>query len=201
MYTNLSKNHAIPSVNGGILWEDSVNKRLYLYGGEYYETPPSDDFILYSYDILYDEWVQHGPPKGAGIIDVVSSYGAGISIPSRGEAYYYGGWLSNKSVPDWKGLPRATNRLIKYMMDSNSWSNLRRRNGLPSHGRCWDVGLFRWHQRLVWEWDPDAAALGSDLPIRRRERNMVHPNDLRPHPQDQTAFLRRRNLGTGRLKL
>ncbi|KAH8673072.1 hypothetical protein BGZ61DRAFT_508751 [Ilyonectria robusta] len=122
IYTNLSKNHTIPSVNGGILWEDSVNKRLYLSGGEYYETPPSDDFILYSYDILYDEWVQHGPPKGAGIIDAVSSYGAGISIPSRGEADYYGGWLSNKSVPDWKGLPRATNRLIKYMMDSNSWN-------------------------------------------------------------------------------
>ncbi|KAH6986295.1 hypothetical protein BKA56DRAFT_545972 [Ilyonectria sp. MPI-CAGE-AT-0026] len=131
IYTNLSKNHTIPSANGGILWEDSVNKRLYLYGGEYYETPPSDDFILYSYDILYDEWVQHGPPKGAGIIDAVSSYGAGISIPSRGEAYYYGGWLNNRSVPDWKGPPRATNRLIKYTMDSNSWSNLTGPDHIP----------------------------------------------------------------------
>ncbi|KAH7118465.1 hypothetical protein EDB81DRAFT_892077 [Dactylonectria macrodidyma] len=122
LYANLSRNGTIPSVNGGILWEDSVNKRLYLYGGQYYETPPSA-FNLYSYDILYDEWVSFGPPTGAGTINAVS-YGAGISIPSRGEAYYYGGWLSNESVPDWAGPPRATNRLIKYVMDSNSWSNL-----------------------------------------------------------------------------
>ncbi|KAH7124849.1 hypothetical protein B0J13DRAFT_646745 [Dactylonectria estremocensis] len=122
LYANISKNDTIPSVNGGILWEDSVNKRLYLYGGEYYDTSPAA-FNLYSYDILYDEWVSFGPPTGAGTINAVS-YGAGVSIPSRGEAYYYGGWLSNASVPDWTGPPRATNRLIKYTMDSNSWSNL-----------------------------------------------------------------------------
>jgi hypothetical protein len=122
LYANLSKNATIPNLNGGILWEDSVNKRLYLYGGEYYQTAPAE-FILYSYDILSNDWSSFGPPTGAGTINAVS-YGAGVSIPSRGEAYYYGGWLSNASVPGWTGPPKATNRLIKYIMDSNSWSNL-----------------------------------------------------------------------------
>ncbi|KAM0542744.1 hypothetical protein ACHAPJ_012677 [Fusarium lateritium] len=53
-HANLSKNDTIPSVHGGILWEDSVNKRLFLYGGEYYQKSPQS-FDLYSYDILYDE--------------------------------------------------------------------------------------------------------------------------------------------------
>lgn len=122
LYANLSKNQTIPTVSGGILWEDSVNKRLYLYGGEYYNAPPAA-FNLYSYDILNDDWASFGPPTGAGTINAVS-YGAGVSIPERGEAYYYGGWLSNASVPDWTGPPRGTNRLLKYEMDANTWSNL-----------------------------------------------------------------------------
>ncbi|KAI1071762.1 hypothetical protein LB507_004924 [Fusarium sp. FIESC RH6] len=119
-HTGLSKNATIPNVEGGILWEDSVNKRLYLYGGEYEDTP-SDPFTLYSYDILYDEWHSEGsPPRSVQAV----SYGAGVSIPSRGEAYYYGGWLSDKSISDWSGDRMASSGLIKYEMDSNEWSNM-----------------------------------------------------------------------------
>ncbi|KAH6953724.1 hypothetical protein BKA56DRAFT_663646 [Ilyonectria sp. MPI-CAGE-AT-0026] len=135
LHADLKKNDTIPSVNGGILWEDSVNKRLYLYGGDYYETQPSD-FTLYSYDILYDKWVSFGRPTEP--INA-ASYGAGVSIPSRGEAYYYGGWLSNASVPDWTGPPRASSGLIKYVMDSNSWSNL---TGPDHVGRAEGVMVF-----------------------------------------------------------
>lgn len=122
LYANLSKNDTIPSVSGGILWEDSVNKRLYLYGGEYYGTSPFS-FNLYSYDILYDEWVSFGPPLNQDEVKA-ASYGAGVSISLRGEAYYYGGWLSNASIQHWSGPPRASSGLIKYEMDSNTWSNL-----------------------------------------------------------------------------
>lgn len=52
------------------------------------------------------------------------SYGAGVSISSRGEAYYYGGWISNASVPVWSGPQAATDRMLKYNMDNNSWSNI-----------------------------------------------------------------------------
>ncbi|KAH7178984.1 uncharacterized protein B0J16DRAFT_402344 [Fusarium flagelliforme] len=134
-YANLSKNDTIPSVNGGILWEDSINKRLYLYGGEYHSTPPpSPDF--YSYDILYNEWVSFGaPPQEVQ----AASYGAGVSISSRGEAYYYGGWLSNASVKGWSGPPRASSGLIKYEMESNSWSNL---TGPDETGRAEGAMVF-----------------------------------------------------------
>ncbi|KAH7236542.1 hypothetical protein BKA59DRAFT_503984 [Fusarium tricinctum] len=134
-YANLSKNATIPSVNGGILWEDSINKRLYLYGGEYYSTTPQS-FDLYSYDILYNKWDSYGSPP-----DEVqaASYGAGVSISSRGEAYYYGGWLSNASIKGWSGPPRASNGLIKYEMDSNTWSNI---TGPDDTGRAEGAMVF-----------------------------------------------------------
>ncbi|EWY81908.1 hypothetical protein FOYG_16114 [Fusarium oxysporum NRRL 32931] len=134
-YANLSKNDTIPSVNGGILWEDSINKRLYLYGGESYQSPPLS-FDLYSYDILYNQWVSFGsPPREVQ----AASYGAGVSISSRGEAYYYGGWLSNSSVQGWSGPPRASNGLIKYEMDSNNWSNM---TGPDDTGRAEGTMVF-----------------------------------------------------------
>jgi hypothetical protein len=134
-YANLYKNDTIPSVNGGILWEDSINKRLYLYGGEYHNTPPASP-ELYSYDILYNEWVAFGaPPQEVQ----AASYGAGVSISSRGEAYYYGGWLSNASIKGWSGPPRASSGLIKYEMESNSWSNL---TGPDETGRAEGAMVF-----------------------------------------------------------
>ncbi|KAK0719058.1 hypothetical protein B0T21DRAFT_351819 [Apiosordaria backusii] len=122
LYASLSKNATVPSVMGGKLWEDSVNKRLYLYGGETYQAPPTN-FLLYAYDILKDKWDSFGPPTGTAAI-IPTSFGAGVSVPARGEAYYYGGFHNNASVPGWTGPPRASNRLIKYDMDTNAWSNV-----------------------------------------------------------------------------
>ncbi|KAK1850208.1 cell wall anchored protein [Colletotrichum chrysophilum] len=136
-HDGLSKNTTIPSVSGGILWEDSVNKRLFLYGGEYFEDPPAA-FVLYSYDILYNNWVSLGSPTGAGNANA-GSYGAGVSISSRGEAYYYGGWQSNASVPGWTGPPKALSRLIKYDMDKNSWNSVA---GPDNVGRAEGVMVF-----------------------------------------------------------
>jgi hypothetical protein len=122
LHADLSKNATIPNVSGGVLWGDSVNKRLYLYGGATVGSQPAP-FNLYSYDIIYDEWVSHGAPQGAAAINAVS-FGAGVSIPERGEAYYYGGWMSNFSIPGWSTTPLATSRLLKYEMDKNLWANL-----------------------------------------------------------------------------
>lgn len=134
-HTDLSKNGTIPSVQGGILWEDSVNKRLYLFGGEYDDTP-TEPFTLYSYDILYDQWQSFG-----SLPDEVQpvSYGAGVSVPSRGEAYYYGGWLSELSIQDWDGGRVASSGLITYEMDSNTWSNL---TGPDEVGRAEGVMVY-----------------------------------------------------------
>jgi hypothetical protein len=147
LYGNLSKNATIPDVNGGILWEDSVNKRLYLYGGESYQTAPVA-YTMYSYDILYDYWVSFGSPStSSGAINALS-FGAGVSISARGEAYYYGGWASNASVPQWSGPPAATSHMIKYIMDSNSWSNvtgpddIRRAEGVMQFIPIGDAGML-----------------------------------------------------------
>ncbi|UZP36766.1 hypothetical protein NXS19_004582 [Fusarium pseudograminearum] len=68
-----------------------------------------------------------------------ASYGAGVSISSRGEAYYYGGWLSNSSIEGWSGPPKASSGLIKYEMDANSWSNL---TGPDGTGRAEGAMVF-----------------------------------------------------------
>jgi hypothetical protein len=120
LYSNLSKNATIPNVNGGILWGDDVNKRLYLFGGEYYQTPPLD-LALYSYDPINNYWTTFydAPQTISGV-----SYGAGVSVSELGEAFYYGGWLSNASVPNWTGPRMATTGLIHYEMDANRWENI-----------------------------------------------------------------------------
>ncbi|KAI0480369.1 hypothetical protein GGR56DRAFT_687484 [Xylariaceae sp. FL0804] len=120
LYSNLSKNASIPNVNGGILWADDVNKNFYLFAGEYSDANSPEDLVLYTYDVLGNTWESLGEPRPA--INAVS-YGAGVSISSRGEAYYYGGWISNNSQPGWTGQRRATNGLVKYEMDKMIWSN------------------------------------------------------------------------------
>ncbi|KAK1750750.1 autophagy-related protein 3 [Echria macrotheca] len=121
LYANLTKNSSIPSVNGGALWADDVNKRFYLFGGEYNGQPPPPYITLWSYDVLNNDWYSFGTPTQAGINGV--SYGAGVGVSERGEGYYYGGWMSNNTVSDWNGSPVATSAMVKYDMDSNSWSN------------------------------------------------------------------------------
>jgi hypothetical protein len=102
LYANLSKNASIPSVSGGILWADDVNKMFHLFGGEYTQNP-TNDFSLYSYDAINDYWTTPSrapPPSIQGV-----SYGAGIAVSEKGEGYYYGGWLSSASEAGCKQHP------------------------------------------------------------------------------------------------
>lgn len=128
LYSNLSKNHTIPSLQGGVLWPDEVNKRLYQFGGESAKDDPATPLRgVYAYDILADAWdyltFDHaGQPKSTVIHR--TSYGAGVAIRERGEGYWYGGWASNRSDADWAGGGRAaTSYLVKYEMDRNLWTN------------------------------------------------------------------------------
>lgn len=136
-HANLSKNSTIPNVNGGILWPDDVNKRIYLFGGEFYgETPWS--FDLYAYDVLNDYWDNYGSPRSTDIMGL--SYGAGLSISSRGEGYYYGGWMNSATDPNWGDAPGIpTSYMLKYDMDSNSWSNM---TGPDDVGRAEGVMIY-----------------------------------------------------------
>lgn len=51
----LNKTEIVPSVYGGILWSDTVNKIIYQYGGEYGNNKP-EDFRMWFYDIVYGTW-------------------------------------------------------------------------------------------------------------------------------------------------
>ncbi|KAK4445497.1 kelch domain-protein 3 [Podospora aff. communis PSN243] len=127
--SNLSKDASVPLVAGGVLWEDSINKRLFLFGGETFGTPIP--FTLYSYDIITDKWGPIGEPQQSSNI-VPTSYGAGLSISGRGEAYYFGGWISAASMSGWKGKKKqASERLVKYHMDTNRWTNLAGPDNIP----------------------------------------------------------------------
>lgn len=137
LYANLTKNDTIPRVHGGTLWADDVNKRFYLFGGEYWQQPPPRTFTLWSYDVMNNEWVSFGAPGQAAIES--ASYGAGASVSERGEGYWYGGWQNNNTDPDWSGPPVATTELVKYKMDTNSWSSVA---GPDSVRRAEGVMLF-----------------------------------------------------------
>jgi len=125
---SLQKNDSVPDVHGGVLWPDPVNKRLYLFGGEFIaDEPPISTSGIYAYDILNDQWdLMYDPANqpASGPVQRVS-YGAGVAIPERGEGYYYGGWSSNTTHRDWGDKPpKASSFLVKYVMDKNSWGNI-----------------------------------------------------------------------------
>lgn len=122
-YANLSKPSNVPSVQGGILWADTVNKIFYLYGGEYnWTTSPPSRFTLWAYDVVYN--TRNATPADPTASDITSvSFGAGTVVDDRAWAYYYGGWQSNATVLGWDGNPIAQPGLVQYNMLNNTWTN------------------------------------------------------------------------------
>ncbi|KAE8155254.1 hypothetical protein BDV25DRAFT_146397 [Aspergillus avenaceus] len=120
-YDNLTKPADAPDVNGGILWPDTVNKMIYLYGGEFAEGTPQN-FSVWSYDALYDKWKAVTADASQSNIRR-ASYGSGVTIQDRAVGFYYGGWLSNASVPSWESQPMALSSLLEYDMLQNTWTN------------------------------------------------------------------------------
>ncbi|KAF2490734.1 hypothetical protein BU16DRAFT_565668 [Lophium mytilinum] len=128
LHANLTKNSSIPSVSGGILWTDEANKVFYLYGGQFQDSP--DDFSFWMYDTVLNQW-NHTDGVLQGIERV--AFGAGTTIDDLGYGFYYGGWMNNQTVPGWNGAPLATSNLIKYDMNTNTWTN---NTGPDSMGRA-----------------------------------------------------------------
>ncbi|KAF2099699.1 hypothetical protein NA57DRAFT_13748, partial [Rhizodiscina lignyota] len=143
-YDNLTKGSDVPSVNGGMLWPDSVNKVIWLYGGEFYESKP-DNFSLWFYDIIYDTWNQ----TKADVSQVQrASYGAG-AVDQAQSGWYYGGWLSNNSIPGWTGTPNASTTLMQYNMTGESFTpnpgppdNIPRAEGVMLYLPASDAGML-----------------------------------------------------------
>jgi hypothetical protein len=173
LHANVSKNASIPDVSGGILWPDEANKRFYLYGGDYSGITPNAPDLL-SYDILNDNWDNFGPP-GQSIGSV--SWGGGVGISDLGEGYVLGGWLSNNSMPGWQGGRQATSTLIKFDMDSGTWTNntgpdtMPRAEGVMVYLPASDSGLLVYFGGIAMPYNNDTMV---DSPM-----SMVHVYDIK----------------------
>ena len=119
---NISLNkdpNVIPTVEGGVLWGDSLNKTFYVFGGATTTGFPGE-FHLFGYDIINDRWWDFGAPKTTWLN--IPSYGAGVGVSQTGEGYYYGGWISNTSMQGWTNPPTMSSSLYKYEYDQNSFT-------------------------------------------------------------------------------
>ncbi|KAF1809029.1 hypothetical protein P152DRAFT_404107 [Eremomyces bilateralis CBS 781.70] len=113
-----------PPVSNGYLW--SSYGALYLYGGEFSDTPPEQpvDFAVWEYDIKASEWKEHSNPRTSAGINAAgggepvqrSAEGAGINVPSLGRGFYFGGHLDLYTTPGWSAqIPRVyLKSLIEY---------------------------------------------------------------------------------------
>ncbi|KAL1599656.1 hypothetical protein SLS60_007459 [Paraconiothyrium brasiliense] len=121
-YKNLTKTPEVPSVSGGVLWPDTTNKMFYLYGGEYNDAASVQPFEnLWFFDTIYNTWNRTNPSASQSGI-AWPAFGAG-AVTEGGTAYYYGGYLSNKSTPNWSSSPLMLSSLISFDMDTQIWSN------------------------------------------------------------------------------
>ena len=86
---NLTKPDYVPSVAGGALWPDEVNKVFYAFGGEYGgDSQPPSSFDLYYFDTVYRTWntTNRTNEVAAGISP--PAFGASAVDPNKGVAYY-----------------------------------------------------------------------------------------------------------------
>lgn len=121
-YANLSKPAEIPSVSGGILWPDEVNKCFYQFGGAFTNGTPTD-FSMWTYDVLLNQWNQTAN-KASGVSATSRvAYGAGTHIEGLGLGYYFGGYKSNQTDPRWTGQQVATADLVRFDYTTGTLSN------------------------------------------------------------------------------
>ncbi|KAI7339573.1 kelch repeat protein [Hortaea werneckii] len=98
-----------PPVALGYLWNSYDS--LYLYGGEFSDTPVQspDAFSLWEYQIDLQRWVEHDNPKTSsgenapsdGVAVRRAAEGAGVSVPSLGRGFYFGGHLDAYTTQGW----------------------------------------------------------------------------------------------------
>lgn len=120
-YANLSKPSEIPSVSGGVLWPDEVNKCFYQFGGAFTNGTPSA-FSMWTYDVLFDRWQRTETKAGGGTTQRVA-YGAGTHIDGLGLGFYFGGYMSNQTDSNWTGEPVATSDIIRFEYTTGFLSN------------------------------------------------------------------------------
>ncbi|OCT44013.1 kelch repeat protein [Cladophialophora carrionii] len=98
-----------PAVSLGYLW--SSYDALYLYGGEFSDTPVASPvpFSTWIYDISSSSWSESSDPQTSSGKNSEpanqpvqrAAEGAGVSVPSLGRGFYFGGHLDFLTTPGW----------------------------------------------------------------------------------------------------
>ncbi|KAF2863040.1 hypothetical protein K470DRAFT_242443 [Piedraia hortae CBS 480.64] len=113
-----------PPVALGHIWNSYDS--LYLYGGEFSWKPPvtPTEFSLWEYKIASRQWKEHSNPKTSKGVsspsdgDPVqrSAEGAGVSVPSLGRGFYFGGHQDGYTTEGWsQSIPRIyLQSLLEY---------------------------------------------------------------------------------------
>lgn len=93
----------------GYLWNSQDT--LYLYGGEFSDDPATSPvpYSMWSYDIASSTWNQNADPQtsagdnsdGGGHAVQNAAEGAGLTVPSLGRGYYFGGHLDGYTTAGW----------------------------------------------------------------------------------------------------
>ena len=68
-----------------------------------------------------------------------SSYGAGAVAEDIAKGFWYGGWLSNATIPAWGAAPIALSNFLEYDLIHNTWTN---NTGPDSIGRAEGVMVY-----------------------------------------------------------
>ena len=104
------------------MWPDQVNKVFFLYGGEYANTTTQGFGTLWYYDTIYNTWNRSTSPDASQSQISWPGFGAGTTN-DEGTGYYYGGYLSDKSVSPWNSDPLMLNSIVSYNMTARTWQN------------------------------------------------------------------------------
>jgi hypothetical protein len=126
--TDVTKNNSVPSVAGGILWPDTVNKIFYSFGGYFPQIAPKP-FVTWSYKTDKDRW-DSVKTKGDRVSYV--AHGMGTVAPDNGVGYYLGGYHSGQTEDGWGPGQLYTTNLISFDMVSRQYKNM---NGPDQLGR------------------------------------------------------------------
>jgi hypothetical protein len=128
LHNDLPKGSDVPTVSGGVLWPDQVNKLFYLFGGEYNNGSMQSFTGLWFFDTIYNKWDRAVSPDDSQAQVSWPAFGAS-TVTGDGIAYYYGGYLTENSVSGWTGKPLMLNSLISYDLNTRRWAN--RTDGIP----------------------------------------------------------------------
>lgn len=170
-YANLSKPSEIPDVSGGILWPDEINKCFYQFGGAFTNGTPSA-FDMWTYDVLLDRWDRTKTKAGGVAATQRVAYGAGTHIDDLGLGFYFGGYASNQTDPNWSGGQVATSDLVRFeyttgFLSNNSGpeDNVGRAEGQMIYLPVSDSGLLVYFGGIE-----DPQQNGTSIPVSRTKR-------------------------------